>query len=187
MDGPGHTAIFFRLDSLIRSLVAPSREQIVSHPTAPDERWSVPVSGCWRRADLAPTGGGQEWLICGCSLSLSPLQQEGSRRGSCWSSFYTVEKDVQTTRGSRQQCSHTSPMFNLGNIRLLSCTQQVFATWDFCFARCSLTGILFGSFIPFRCVLQMICILKMYLRIVTSQSKYRCNCKHVVLNSTNWL
>lgn len=42
MDGPGHTAIFFRLDSLIRSLVSSSlREQIVSHPTAPDERLSI--------------------------------------------------------------------------------------------------------------------------------------------------
>lgn len=41
MDGPGHTAISFRLDSLIRSLEAPLREQIVSHPTEPDERWSA--------------------------------------------------------------------------------------------------------------------------------------------------
>lgn len=60
MDGPGHTAIFFRLDSLIRSLVALLREQIVSHPTAPDERLSVLAAG--------EDAGGEQSL----------LRQEGS-------------------------------------------------------------------------------------------------------------
>lgn len=39
MDGPGHTAIFFRLDSLIRSLAAPSLR--TNCFTSPDERLSV--------------------------------------------------------------------------------------------------------------------------------------------------
>lgn len=58
MDGPGHTAIFFRLDCLIRSLAAPSARtnRFTSNcgPMRDDPSWR----GCWRRAGFVRSAAG---------------------------------------------------------------------------------------------------------------------------------
>lgn len=50
MDGPGHTAIFFRLDCLIRSLAAPSARTNCFTSNCGPMRDDLSWRGCWRRA-----------------------------------------------------------------------------------------------------------------------------------------
>lgn len=50
MDGPGHTAIFFRLDCLIRSLAAPSARTNCFTSNCGPMRDYLSWRGCWRRA-----------------------------------------------------------------------------------------------------------------------------------------
>lgn len=50
MDGPGHTAIFFRLDCLIRSLATPSARTNCFTSNCGPMRDDLSWRGCWRRA-----------------------------------------------------------------------------------------------------------------------------------------
>lgn len=62
MDGPGHTAIFFRLDSLIRSLAAPCARTNCFTFNCGRMRDDLPWRGCWRKAGYVQTGG-ERWSI----------------------------------------------------------------------------------------------------------------------------
>lgn len=50
MDGPGHTAIFFRLDCMIRSLATPSARTNCFTSNCGPMRDDLSWRGCWRRA-----------------------------------------------------------------------------------------------------------------------------------------
>lgn len=82
MDGPGHTAIFSRLDSLIRSLVRASfsENKLFHIQLSPGERWCVVARLQEERRVFVPTGGAALIDLRAAPLQLQQQRQRPRRR-----------------------------------------------------------------------------------------------------------
>lgn len=77
MDGPGHTAIFFRLDCLIRSLAAPSARTNCFTSNCGPMRDDLSWRGCWRRAGFVRSAA-DDGSPAGRAQSSSTMRTDGS-------------------------------------------------------------------------------------------------------------